>query len=65
MAIIYSSALLTLVVALTRDAHFDLPGVRPDTRWPREKQKVHKLNQPLQPDLVLKAIDPTIYVSRA
>jgi hypothetical protein len=65
MAIIYSSAILTLVAVGARDANSNLPGVRPSTRWPREKQKPNEFNRPLRPDLVLKAIDRTVYVSRA
>jgi len=65
MAIIYSSALMTIVAASARDASSNLPGLRPGTRWPREKQEIYELNRPLRPDLVLKAVDRTIYVSRA
>ncbi|CZR58486.1 uncharacterized protein PAC_08378 [Phialocephala subalpina] len=65
MAIIYSSTVLTLVAVGARDANSNLPGVRPLTRWPREKQKSDAFNRPLRPDLVLKAIDRTVYVSRA
>jgi len=65
MAIIYSGALVTLVAAGARDANSSIPGVRAGTRWLREKQKVPELNCPLRPDLVFKAIDRTVYVSRA
>ena len=52
MGIIYSNAALTLVAVGARDANSNLPGVRPFTRWLREKQKPNEFNR-------------TVYFSRA
>jgi hypothetical protein len=66
MANIYSSAALTLVAVGAHDANSNLPGVRPGTRWPQSwRQQQNELSRPLRPDLVLKAIDRSLYVSRA
>lgn len=65
MARIYSSAVLTIVAVAARDANSSLPGVVPGTRWPRSWNSGQcQLNRPLRPDLVLKAIDRSLYVSR-
>lgn len=65
MAAIYSSAIACIVAVSARDASSNLPGVRPGTRWPRQWGSSRcELSTPLRPDLVLKAIDRSLYASR-
>ncbi|KAK3312227.1 heterokaryon incompatibility protein-domain-containing protein [Apodospora peruviana] len=65
MATIYTSAVLTLVAASSKAADSPLPGVQSKSRWPRRWGTEAQLNRPARPDLVLKAIDRSVYNSRA
>lgn len=65
MATIYSSAVLTLVAASGRNAESLLPGVQSESRWLRPWGSEVQLNRPARPALVLKAIDRSLYNSRA
>lgn len=65
MAAIYSGAILTIAAIAARDTNSSLPGVVSGTRWPRSwKSDQCHFNRPLRPDLVLKAIGRSLYVSR-
>ena len=65
MAVIYSSSLFTIVAIAARDANSSLPGVRPHTRWVRSAMPQQcELHVPLRPDLVIKAMDRSLYASR-
>jgi len=65
MAMIYTSAVLTLVAASGKDAGSRLLGVQTGSRWSRPWGSEAHLNRPARPDLILKAIERSLYNSRA
>jgi len=67
MATIYTSAVLTIVAASSNNAESLLPGVQSQSRWlrPWNSSNSVQLNRPARPALVLKAVDRSLYNSRA
>ena len=67
MAEIYRDAVTTIAAVSSRDANSNLPGLLPGSRWALSTRRPlgkPVLARPLRPDLVLKAIDRSVYASR-